>query len=181
MREPSLSCRDSIESAIVQHSLTGRPLAADFLIIITSRAASCRLLSHSIYQATDFRLLPLSPVSTTNAILDHPVEKELVSLVENGLRNGRLWFSYGWDLTNSLQRQYERAQESEAGQDGLSKEAIWRRADDRFFWNKFLMTKLIQQTERGGQGNDLSRFILPLLFGCKFRTPVKYRIPDSAL
>ncbi|GHJ88314.1 hypothetical protein NliqN6_4716 [Naganishia liquefaciens] len=137
----------------------------DFLIIITSRAASCRLLSHSIYQATDFRLLPLSPVSTTNAILDHPVEKELVSLVENGLRNGQLWFSYGWDLTNSLQRQYERAHESGVGQEAAAKEAIWRRADDRFFWNKYLMTKLIQQTERGGQGNDLSRFILPLLFG----------------
>ncbi|KAJ9124201.1 hypothetical protein QFC22_000998 [Naganishia vaughanmartiniae] len=137
----------------------------EFLIIITSRTASCRLLSQSIYQATDFRLLPISSSSTTSVILDNPIEKELVSLVENGLRNGRLWFSYGWDLTNSLQRQFERAEKSDVPQDAISKEAIWRKADDRFFWNKYLMTRMIDQTERGGQGNDLSKFILPLLFG----------------
>jgi hypothetical protein len=168
-------------------------LSADFLIIITSRNASCRLLSHSIYQATDFRLLPLSSQLTTSVILDNPIEKELVSLVENGLRNGRLWFSYGWDLTNSLQRQFERAEKSDVPQDVVNKEAMWRKADDRFFWNKYLMTRMIEQTERGGSGNDvshsasksfacqahlpelsfnlhrqLSKFILPVLFGCEY-------------
>ena len=115
--------------------------AADFLLIITSRTPSCRLLSHPIYLATDFRLLPLSPLSTSATILSHPVEKELVSLVEQGLKSGRLWFSYGWDLTNTLQRQKE--MES-------VKEPMWRRADERFFWNRYLMERMIDFTENQG-------------------------------
>lgn len=190
----------------------------DYLLVITSRTPSCRLLGHPIYMANDFRLLPLSPLSTTSTILDHPVERELVSLVEQGLRGGKLWFSYGWDLTNSLQRQYESLVEgkwrtrndasemsgnealrtplreniifqgSESplgvapdGQNaagggpgggikngdilssmkspttrGQGDRPMWKRADDRFFWNKFLMQRMIEQTERGGADNDVS-------------------------
>ncbi len=128
---------------------------AEFLLVITSRTPSCRLLSHAIFRANDFRLLPLSPLSTSTAILDHPVEKELVSLVEQGLKGGKLWFSYGWDLTNSMQRQYEQAtRDGEAG--ARAGGAMWQRADDRFFWNKFLMSRLIEQTEMGGPENDVS-------------------------
>ncbi len=47
------------------------------------------------------------------AILDHPVEKELISLVEQGLKAGRMWFSYGLDLTNTMQRQKEREDRGE--------------------------------------------------------------------
>jgi hypothetical protein len=118
---------------------------ADFLLIITAREPSCRLLSHPIYLATDFRLLPLSPLSTSATILDHPVEKELISLVEQGLKSARLWFSYGWDLTNTLQRQ----KEAEARGQGVKDEPLWKRADDRFFWNKFLSSKMIELTESG--------------------------------
>ncbi|WVQ95382.1 hypothetical protein IAU59_002479 [Kwoniella sp. CBS 9459] len=131
----------------------------DFLLIITSRTPSCRLLSQPIYLATDFRLLPLSPLSTSAAIMEHPVEKELIALVEQGLKSGRLWFSYGWDLTNTLQRQQE-AEEQGRGNTALP---LWKRADDRFFWNKYLMGKMIDYTENGGV--DLSRFILPIMYG----------------
>lgn len=139
------------------------PLPADFLLVITSRTPSCRLLSHAIFLANDFRLLPLSPLSTSTAILDHPIEKELVTLVEQGLKGGKLWFSYGWDLTNSLQRQYEQARQdadagaSAGGSGGVGRgKAMWQRADDRFFWNKYLMSRMIEQTEMGGPENDVS-------------------------
>jgi hypothetical protein len=124
--------------------------AADYIIVITSRTPSCRLLSHPIYLANDFRLLPLAPTSTSSAILDNPVERELVSLVEQGLRAGKLWFSYGWDLTNTLQRQQDLIDS------GRNEEPMWRRADDRFFWNKHLMSRFIERTELGGQVNDVS-------------------------
>lgn len=118
--------------------------AADFLLIITGRTNACRLLGQPIYLATDYRLLPLSPLSSSAAILEHPVEKELLSLVEQGLRGGRLWFSHGLDLTNTLQRQ--KAQEDRGA--GAGRAPLWKRADDRFFWNKFLMGRLIDATER---------------------------------
>ncbi|RSH87097.1 hypothetical protein EHS25_003586 [Saitozyma podzolica] len=131
----------------------------DFLLIITSRTPSCRLLSQPIYLATDFRLLPLSPLSTSSTILEHPVEKELISLVEQGLKSGKLWFSYGLDLTNTLQRQ----KEAETRGEGPGKLPLWKRADDRFFWNRYLMSKMTDLTENGGV--DLSRFILPVIYG----------------
>ena len=73
-----------------------------------------------------------------------------MSLVEQGLRAGRLWFSYGWDLTNTLQRQQDLLEA------GRSAEPMWKKADDRFFWNKHLMSKLIERTELGGKQNDVS-------------------------
>ncbi|KAK4688764.1 phosphatidylinositol 4-phosphatase, partial [Tremellales sp. Uapishka_1] len=127
----------------------------DFLLIITARTPSCRLLNQQIYLATDFRLLPLSPLSTSSTILDHPVEKELISLVEQGLKSGRLWFSYGYDLTNTLQRQDNGAKPEES--------PLWKRADERFFWNRFLMNRMVDLTE--DKICDLSRFILPVMYG----------------
>jgi len=130
--------------------LTRHLVPADFIVVVTSRTPSCRLLSHPIYLANDFRLLPVSNQTSSQAILNNPVERELVSLVEQGLRAGRLWFSYGLDLTNTLQRQQDLV---EAGRSG---EPMWRKADDRFFWNKHLMAKMIERTELGGQQNDVS-------------------------
>ncbi|ORX40863.1 putative Inositol/phosphatidylinositol phosphatase [Kockovaella imperatae] len=131
----------------------------DFLLIITARSPSCRLLSHPIYQATDYRLLPLSALSSSTAILNHPVERELIQLVEQGLRSASLWFSYGWDLTNTLQRQSDLEERGT----GVGQWPLWKRADDGFFWNKFLAQRLIDSTEK--EGVDLSRFILPIMYG----------------
>lgn len=76
--------------------------------------------------------------------MDHPIERELIQLVEHGLKGSRLWFSYGWDLTSSLQRQEKNDQGP-----------MWQRADERFFWNRFLVQRMIDQTESGGP--DVSR------------------------
>jgi hypothetical protein len=119
--------------------------SADFLLIITGRTNVCRLLGQPIYLANDYRLLPLSPLSSSAAILEHPVEKELLSLVEQGLKGGKLWFSHGLDLTNTQQRQMELEQRGA----GAGRAPLWQRADDRFFWNKYLMGKMIDATERG--------------------------------
>jgi hypothetical protein len=48
-------------------------------------------------------------------------------------------------LTNTLQRQRDQEERGE----GVGKQPLWKRADDRFFWNKYLMGKLIDSTQRG--------------------------------
>lgn len=83
--------------------------------------------------------------------MQHPVEKELISLVEQGLKAGRMWFSYDLDLTNSLQRQQAQADKGE----GEGKAPMWKRADERFFWNRYLSSKMIDLTENGAV--DVSR------------------------
>jgi hypothetical protein len=57
-----------------------------------------------------------------------------------------MWFSYGLDLTNTMQRQKEAVGRGE----GAGKLPLWKRADERFFWNRYLMGKMIDLTENGG-------------------------------
>lgn len=51
------------------------------------------------------------------------------------------------DLTNTLQRQYE--QDSQ-----LPKSPLWRRVDDRFFWNREMLRDLTEREVSGLRGNS---------------------------
>src|SRR5258707_8487582 len=78
---------------------------ADYLVLVTGRSpARGRMNGHTIYLATEFRVLPIATPSA-NALVSHPVERHLVTLVEKHLSTSVLWFSYGWDLTRSLRAQ----------------------------------------------------------------------------
>lgn len=73
------------------------------------------------------------------------VEAELLALVELGLKSGQLWFSYTWDLTNSLERQWR----GEKARGGRGMVGLAEMADDRFFWNKALMRRLMEAGNGG--------------------------------
>ena len=71
-----------------------------------------------------------------------------------------MYFSYTLDLTNSFQRQ--------AQQDAAV--PLWKRADDRFFWNRFLQSDLINFRNQGARGfpapqPGIDPYILPVIFG----------------
>ncbi|KAF9458360.1 inositol/phosphatidylinositol phosphatase [Collybia nuda] len=129
---------------------------SEYIIVITGRELRGRLMGHEIYRAADFDILPLNPyVSSHNP--PHPVEGHLLALIRSHLREGNFLFGYGWDLTRRLQAQWE-GREKDAGR------ALWEVTDDRFFWNRFLQTRLIDITAANTEQN-LSRFILPLIYG----------------
>lgn len=48
------------------------------------------------------------------------------------------YYSQTGDLTNSVQRQFAQSKDPEFK--GLP---LWKRIDDRFFWNKFMLSELI--------------------------------------
>lgn len=74
-------------------------------------------------------------------------------------------------MTNSLQRQQEQAEErmrqegkapegralSRVGGEFKDTDPLWKKADDRFFWNKWLCKDMIEMTMLGGKENDVSR------------------------
>ncbi|KAJ7139757.1 SacI homology domain-containing protein [Mycena epipterygia] len=129
---------------------------SEYVIVMTEREFKGRLLGHDIYRATDFDLLPLGPnINIHNP--PHPVEAHLLALVRSHLLGGVFLFSYGWDLTRRLQSQWE-TREKDANR------PFWETADDRFFWNKFLQTRLIELT-MGNTSQDLSPYILPIMYG----------------
>ncbi|CAO1634741.1 unnamed protein product [Jaminaea pallidilutea] len=132
-----------------------------FVVVITGRNLVTKLLGSPIYMATDFKLLPVSPSVDKSLMVKHPVEKSLVELLKGHLYSAPFYFSHGWDLTSSLQRQADVLQQADTRQSATS---AWRRADERFFWNQYLCKPLIEAASSQG-GPDLDRFILPCIFG----------------
>jgi hypothetical protein len=127
-----------------------------FLVVITARTEfKVAGLTSPVYLATDFRLFPVSTDAKTT-LLQNPEEKTLLNLLKSHLYSGPLYFSYGWDIGSSFQRQSSTEYSNE--------KPLWKRTDDRFFWNKYLQSPLIKASETPG-GPDLSRFILPIVYG----------------
>ena len=117
-----------------------------------------RLKGHMVYKVISTEFLPLR-----ERALHDPDEDTYLSLLTTLLKTGPTYFSYSLDLTNSFQRQAQ-------SDPSLP---LWRRADDRFFWNKFLQSDLIDFAMgggsasglRGGQQLGADPFILPVIFG----------------
>lgn len=101
--------------------------------------------------ATEFLPLRERPLHDTD-------EDKFLGLLKLFVRTGPMYFAYSIDITNSFQRQAEA---------DLS-QPLWRRADDRFFWNRFVQTDLIDfrtGSGRGGQQPGADPYILPVMFG----------------
>ncbi|KAH9835829.1 SacI homology domain-containing protein [Rhodofomes roseus] len=129
---------------------------SEYIIVITGRELRGRLMGQNIYRATDYEILPLNPDISVSSP-PHPVEAHLLALVKSHLASGNFLFSYAWDLTRRLQAQWASLKE-----DG--DKPLWEVADDRFFWNKFLQSRLIDVTI-GNPDQNLSPYILPVLHG----------------
>lgn len=91
-----------------------------------------------------------------------PDEDTYLALVKESLRAGPMYFSYSLDLTNSFQRQTQTD----------PTEPLWARADDRFFWNRFVSSELIDLSlgKRSGRVSaspqpGVDPYILPVMYG----------------
>lgn len=114
-----------------------------------------RLKGHMIYKVIATEFLPLRERSLHDAD-----EDTYLSLLKNFIKSGPMYFSYSSDITNTFQRQAQ----IDASQ------PLWKRADDRFFWNKFVQSDLIDFRTSGsrqqhGQQPGVDAYILPVIFG----------------
>ena len=129
-----------------------------YIIVITKAQPMGRLRGHMVYKVVSTELLPLR-----ERALHDPDEDTYLNLIKTLLKSGPMYFSYSFDITNSFQRQ--------AQQD--PSQPLWKRADDRFFWNKFIQSDLIDFANGAGSGSGLrggpqpgtDPFILPVMFG----------------
>ena len=136
--------------------VTNKALGSDkYIIVITKAQPVGRLKGHMVYKIISTDILPLRE----RQIRD-PDEDKFLSLLRSFIKSGPMYFSYSIDLTNSFQRQ--------SHQDASS--PLWSRADDRFFWNRFIQSDLIDFRTQGGRGQPapqpgIDPFILPVIFG----------------
>ncbi len=91
-----------------------------------------------------------------------PDEDQFLSLLKTWILPGPMHFSYSIDLTNSFQRQ--------ATVDSSTPTPLWMRSDDRFFWNRFVQSDLIDFRRMGGRSHQgpqpgVDPYILPVTFG----------------
>lgn len=121
-----------------------------------------------VYKVVATEFLPLR-----ERPLHDPDEDAYLSLLKALLHSGPMYFSYSLDVTNSFQRQSQ----------GDPSEPLWRRADDRFYWNRFIQTDFIDFRSgvtygtgvRYGQLSDIDPYILPVMFGMMRITSTKVR------
>lgn len=123
--------------------------------MITKAQRVGRLKGHIVYKVVATEFLPLR---------DRPLhdidEDAYLSMLKTFMKSGPMYFSYSIDLTNTFQRQ---------AQSDLS-EPLWKRADDRFFWNRFVQTDLIDfrasgSRQQASQQRGMDPYILPVIFG----------------
>ncbi|CAO3590086.1 unnamed protein product [Absidia cylindrospora] len=117
--------------------------AGEYLIVITGRENICAIQGKQIYRASAFEIIPLAHGLSGLTSQQQHDESTYVDLLQQHLKSGALYYSYGFDVTNALQRQAE----------SDHKEPLWKR---------FISTKLI---ESANSQPEFGSFILPLLQG----------------
>lgn len=127
-----------------------------------------RLRGHMMYKVASTEFLPMR-----ERPLHDKDEDTYLALIKDLLRTGPMYFSYSLDLTNSFQRQSQ----------GPSDIPMWKRADDRFFWNRFIQSDLIDFSLGENNTNGIrygpqpgaDPYILPVMFGMLRITPARVK------
>lgn len=123
-----------------------------------------------VYKIAATEFLPLRERS-----LHDSDEDSYLAILRDLLRTGPMYFSYSIDLTNSFQRQSQQFDPNIP---------LWKRADDRFFWNRFIQSDLIDfrlgandatSGVKYGPQPDVDPYILPVIFGMLRITPAKVK------
>jgi len=103
-------------------------------------------------------------------------EDTYLALLKTLIKSGPMYFSYSFDITNTFQRQSQ-----------LDPSVpLWKRADDRFFWNKFVQSDLIDFRTSGtrhqqGQQPGVDPYILPVMFGMMEIIPTRVKSTPLSL
>ena len=141
-----------------------------YIIVISKAQPMGRLKGHIVYKVVATEFLPLR-----ERPLHDSDEDTYLSLLKTLLHNGPMYFSYSLDITNSFQRQAQ-------SDPSLP---IWKRSDDRFFWNKFIQSDLIDLANGANSRSGIRRpsapqtgadpFILPVIFGMVRIVPTRIK------
>lgn len=144
----------------VRSYLTKLIILDKYLVLISKAKPVGKLKGHTIYKVVATEILPLR-----ERPLKDPDEETFVTMLKAVIKAGPMYFSYSLDLTSSFQRQ---------SQSDVSV-PMWKRADDRFFWNKFIQTDFMDFRAGGttrygfrqalGEQPAMDPYILPVMYG----------------
>ncbi|CAI5475834.1 unnamed protein product, partial [Closterium sp. Yama58-4] len=113
-------------------------LAGTYVLLVTNRQLVGAFKGAHVFRATAFDIVPCCSKDSLTPKQKADEEEYLVRL-RSALSAHGLFFSYGADITTSLQR------EALAEPAGLK--PLWKQVDDRFFWNLHLQQRAISFPE----------------------------------
>jgi hypothetical protein len=123
---------------------------------LTSNTSSSSLATNSSATST--------PNAKTNNSETNKFEKriidEIIKIFQDN--NGSFYFSYTYDLTNSVEKQQIISDTFANIHSDPNESSNWKNANDRFFWNKVLLKDLI---DLHNKETLVDKFVLPLIQG----------------
>ncbi|AET39079.1 phosphatidylinositol-3-phosphatase SAC1 Ecym_3618 [Eremothecium cymbalariae DBVPG len=115
-------------------------------VITANRVEDAGVLNgHKFFKVVEHSVIPVKKDAKM-----HSEESQYVALLEAHLSKAALYFSYTYDLTNSIQRNEQHGA------------ASWRTAESRFFWNYYISESL---RELSGDHPSVDDFIVPMIYG----------------
>ncbi|KAN0039756.1 hypothetical protein ACTA71_006992 [Dictyostelium dimigraforme] len=129
-----------------------------YLMIFKSHNQVATVTGKKIYQMKDVELIPFFPnQQSLVSIPDQDSEEQHLSMIKWLLSSENFYFSYDYDFTHTLQRQYtiNNNNNSSSTTKGSS---ISERCDSRFFWNEKYVSILSKE-------HGLNDWILPITMG----------------
>eukprot|EP01091_Cochliopodium_minus_P012969 TRINITY_DN4062_c0_g1_i1.p1 TRINITY_DN4062_c0_g1~~TRINITY_DN4062_c0_g1_i1.p1 ORF type:complete len:694 (-),score=160.36 TRINITY_DN4062_c0_g1_i1:51-2132(-) len=134
------------------HGIIGtvKMYSGNYLMLIKKRILATMVDNHRIYKIIKAKLVPIS----NNKISEEQkkIENSYLESLEKIFKKKDFYFSYDYDITNSLQRMdNEKYKEKDY-------KPLYQKLDDIFFWNHFSTTEL--------RNKRFDQFILPIMRGC---------------
>ncbi|KAI7880338.1 hypothetical protein K492DRAFT_130261 [Lichtheimia hyalospora FSU 10163] len=125
-----------------------------YMIFITKRKQVALLGGHYVYHIDETRLVPVGHQVKVDKNSD---EARYIATFQNVDMTKNFYFSYTYDLTNTLQ--VNMTMPSNSNNDGQSNTKIPFRYNDMFVWNQYLLKAGFKDI------NSRSGWILPLIYG----------------
>ncbi|KAJ1903848.1 Phosphoinositide phosphatase sac1, partial [Tieghemiomyces parasiticus] len=143
----------AIEEVIPIFGILGavRFLGGYHLVVISGRDKVGSFRGHDIYRIKETKVVAFDPTMSQLSADQKADELIYLASFKSALSNQFMHFSYTFDMTNTLQRQCDLDPSL----------PLWQRADDRFYWNKYLHSHLHSSLEP----TAAARFLLPVVQG----------------
>ncbi|KAK6120251.1 hypothetical protein DH2020_045942 [Rehmannia glutinosa] len=116
---------------------TIRLLAGTYLLVITSRKEVGTYIGFPVFRVTSMKFLSCNEASRFLSNHEKRDEDYFMTLLKIVESTPGLYYSYGTDITLSLQRRCKLAK-------GWNSKPIWKQGDPRFVWNRNLLEELIE-------------------------------------
>jgi hypothetical protein len=148
LKTPKPSSFRSAEAIEEVYGILGiiRLLAGPYLIVVTGRKRVGRLLGCDVWRVTSTKILPF--VKGRLHSERQRDEDRYLALLESLLKGNHFYYSNHYDLTHRAQKQHALRDQDKP---------IWERADQRFFWNRYLVQDFIT--------SQLDGWVVPVMMG----------------